>query len=177
MTAKQMQNVEIKARCSDLQAAEETARRLGARFQVRMRQVDTYFRVRRGRLKLREFDRGESQLIYYERPDAPGSRLSDYELVPVADGAALKAALQRALGVRCVVDKRRTLYLYDEVRIHLDQVEGLGAFIELEGVLSPSAARHKVEEKVAWLSAELGIQEADLIAGSYADLLGDGLST
>ncbi len=150
-------------------------------------QEDTFFIVPRGRLKLREFGGGTvgtcggedssdapAELIFYERPDTEGPVSSTYSLVPVPDPAALKAALAAALGIRGVVKKRRSLYLAGETRIHIDEVEGLGTFLELEVVLETGDGASSREEGVARcreLMNALGVTESDLIDRAYIDLL------
>jgi predicted adenylyl cyclase CyaB len=170
-------NIELKARLRSLASAEEIAQRLG-RFAAGLRHVDTYFAIppERGRLKLREIDGGQAELISYARPDEHASRRSDYHRVPLSPDAAveLKAALSAALGVRQVVVKRRRLYLIGDVRIHLDDVERLGAFLEFEAVLDQpgerldEAAGHR---RLAKLAEAFSIAEEDRIAQSYCDLL------
>src|SRR5918997_464088 len=125
-------NVELKAHDEDPGRTLERALAAGAQDRGVLRQRDTYFAVPRGRLKLREEEPGGATLIAYERPDAASERVSHYRLVPVADAAPLRAALAASAGVRVVVEKRRRLLLWEGVRIHLDAVEGLGAFLELE---------------------------------------------
>jgi predicted adenylyl cyclase CyaB len=165
-------NLEVKARCADLAAAEAVMRSLGATSHWTTRQVDTYFHVPRGRLKLREHDdRPGAELIGYERPDHGGARESAYRVVHVPDAAAMKATLAGALGVRVVVAKRRTLYTWHNVRVHLDAVEGLGTFIEFEAVLRTPEDEAASPARVAHLAELLDIHDADRIAGSYSDLL------
>ena len=107
------------------------------------------------------------------RPDEPGARRSDYLVVPVADAARLKDLLARILGVHRVVRKTRQILLVDNVRIHLDEVEGLGAFLELEAVFDGSAgAEAEQRDAVAWLLHALGLAAEPCIAGSYESLLG-----
>jgi predicted adenylyl cyclase CyaB len=166
-------NVELKARCVDLDAAREGARRLGAEFGAALEQCDTYFVVARGRLKLRETgQRGGGELIHYQRGDDPAARGSDYLLARVEDAAALRAALSAALGVRGQVRKRRELWLWRRVRIHLDRVDGLGTFVEFEAVMDEGEPDEAGHAKLAELRAVLGIGDADLIGASYSDLLG-----
>src|SRR6266568_3430237 len=98
-------NIELKARCPDLDRARAASRTLGATFDRAMRQVDTYFRVAHGRLKLREIDQNRAELIWYQRPDSIGYRGSDYTIVPAPDPGALKAALAAACGLRGEVRK------------------------------------------------------------------------
>ena len=168
-------NVEIKARCADPEPIRQYLRAHGARFVGEDHQVDTYFHVPNGRLKLRE-GTIERALIHYDRPDADGPKRSDVHLYdPVgSDTADLKAALTRALGVRVVVDKRRAIYFIDNVKFHLDRVDGLGAFVEIEaidrdGTRSPDALRAQVDHYLA----AFGIAPDALVAGSYSDL-GEG---
>src|SRR3954471_11496304 len=125
-------NVELKARDPEPERSLERARALGAEDRGELRQCDTYFAVPRGRLKLREQEPGGAELIAYERPDAAAARESRYRIAPVTDATALREALDAALGTTVVVDKRRHLLLWDGVRIHLDHVDGLGDFVELE---------------------------------------------
>lgn len=165
-----MRNIEVKAHLRDRLAAAEALQRFGAVLEGELRQTDTFFAVPRGRLKLRECGPGTPHLIYYERRDAPTARPSDYWIAPAAP--ALKDLLARALGVIGVVDKIRTLYLWDNVRIHLDAVQGLGAFIEIEAVLDDSNGDGDGHAKIGALKAALGIPEDDLVSGAYLDLLG-----
>src|SRR5919107_4899314 len=164
-------NVELKARDREPARSLERALALGAEDRGELRQRDTYFAAPRGRLKLREQEPGGPELIAYERPDRAGARESRYRLAPVADGAALREALGAALGTTAVVAKRRRLLLWEDVRIHLDEVEGLGAFVELEGVAEPGSDLTAEAERVARLRAELRIADDDLVATGYADLL------
>jgi len=154
-------NLEIKARDANPRRSLELALELGAEDRGEISQRDTYFGHANGRLKLREQDPGDTELIQYRRADEAGPRVSDYRLVPVGDADALREALDAALGTLVVVEKSRRLLIWEGVRIHLDEVEGLGSFVELE---DPSGGDWLDE-----LSAKLGIREP--IAGSYSDLL------
>ena len=165
-------NLERKARCPDLTSAAAIVERLGARREGVLVQTDVYFRTPNGRLKLRTIEGQSAVLIWYNRPDAPTARWSHYHLVPMSDPATLRAALAAALGERGEVCKRRTLWLWHNVRIHLDEVNGLGTFVEFEAVMSASDNDVTVGERLAALGAALGLTTADDVAGSYADLLG-----
>src|SRR5262249_20128818 len=132
-------NLELKARYADLRSAAERLQTFGARVAGFEQQTDTYFRVPQGRLKLREINGQSAGLIWYERPDHTAVKSSRYYLVPIVEPALLKEALTAALCIRGVVEKRREIWLYENVRIHLDEVSGLGSFIEFEAVLSDSA--------------------------------------
>jgi adenylate cyclase class 2 len=165
-------NLERKARCADLSAVATALAGLGARREGVQRQVDTFFPVPSGRLKLRVRDGTKAELIWYDRPDEPAVRASHYHIVPVAEPDVLRAALAAALGVRGEVRKQREVWHWHNVRIHLDQVDGLGTFVEFEAVLSD-----KDDEAISWLrleqlGASLGLKADDDCAGSYADLLG-----
>jgi adenylate cyclase class 2 len=165
-------NIELKARCRDLAAAREAARTLGADYSGVLEQRDTYFVAAHGRLKLRETVGKSAELIAYARDDAAAVRGSDYQLVSTPDPAALRTALAAALGVRGDVIKRRELWLWQGVRIHLDEVERLGTFIEFEAVMAPEEPDEAGHRKVAKLRDALGIKDADLLGVSYSDLLG-----
>lgn len=167
-----MRNIELKSRLLDLAAARQVARGLEAVETGTLRQTDTYFLCVHGRLKLRETDGHAPQLVWYRRPDQPRPKGSDYHLVAVADPAALKAALCGALGLRGVVQKTRELFLLDNVRIHLDQVDGLGAFLEFEAVLDETHDEAHGHQQLDRLSHAFGLRPHDLLAQSYSDLLG-----
>jgi predicted adenylyl cyclase CyaB len=167
-------NVEIKARVGDAAAVRERAGKLATERVAVDRQVDTYFVTARGRLKLRESSLSGAQLIPYLRPDTAGPRRSDYAVVPIDEPVHVKALLSELLGVHRIVRKEREIFLVDNVRIHLDRVEGLGDFLELEAVFESNAAVEEQEHrKVSDLMAALGVGPADLIATSYEALLGD----
>jgi adenylate cyclase class IV len=163
-------NVEIKARIASVDAVLPRARRLADSDAQPITQDDTFFAVAHGRLKLRQFADGSAELIHYHRPDTPQARLSDYERVAVADAAAMRALLDRALGAIGRVRKHRLLLLAGQTRIHLDRVDGLGDFVELEVVLR---AGQSVDDGVAIaesLMRELRLSGAERIAGAYIDL-------
>jgi predicted adenylyl cyclase CyaB len=166
-------NLELKARYVDHVGAETVLEKLGATREWSLRQVDTYFVVPRGRLKLREQEgRDAAELIAYDRPNETAVRASDYQLVSVSDPIALKLALTRTLGVRVVVAKQRTLWMWHNVRIHLDHVESLGTFLEFEAVLaSPDEPEGPSRERLNQLTCALQIRDEDRIAASYSDLL------
>src|SRR4051812_21587682 len=164
-------NVELKARDPEPERSLERARALGAEDRGELRQRDTYFAAPRGRLKLREQEPGGAELIAYERADEAAARESRYRIARVEDPVALCEALDAALGTVVVVDKRRRLLLWEGVRIHLDRVEGLGAFVELEGVAADGSDLARQADQVARLRAELDIGDAAIEAASYSDLL------
>jgi homotetrameric cytidine deaminase len=167
-------NVELKARDPHPERSLERARALGAEDRGELRQRDTYFAAPNGRLKLREQDPGGAELIAYERPDAADARESRYRIVAVEDPAAIREALDAALGTVVVVDKRRRLLEWQGVRIHLDDVEGLGAFVELEGVADAASDLRREADLVARLREVLEIADDAIEATGYADLLREG---
>jgi predicted adenylyl cyclase CyaB len=164
-------NLEIKARISDRGAARRLIQQIATQRVGQQKQVDTYFHCRHGRLKLREITGQAAQLIWYDRPDTADPKLSRYHLTEVTDAETVKAALAAALGVRCAVKKRREVFLYRYVRIHLDQVEGLGDFIELEAVLEADANMDDAERVVKDLMDHLQVDRAHLLPASYGELL------
>jgi predicted adenylyl cyclase CyaB len=164
-------NIEIKARVADLAAVEARARPIATSGPQEIFQDDTFFRCRRGRLKLRDFGDGTGQIIHYSRADDAGPKVSDYVIAPTADPHALREALSRAHGIEGRVVKRRRLYLAGRTRIHLDRVEGLGDFAELEVVLGDGDAIEAGDAEARSIMQALGIGEADLVTGAYLDLL------
>jgi homotetrameric cytidine deaminase len=164
-------NVELKALDPDPERSLAVCRELGAEDHGVLVQRDTYFRTRTGRLKLREEDPGGATLVQYERPDAAHARVSAYRLVPVPDADELRGALDGALGTLVVVEKERHLLLWRGVRIHLDRVTGLGAFVELEGVAAAGSDLTAESANVEELRAALGITPERTIEGSYSDRL------
>jgi len=178
-------NIELKARCADLRRAAQAALELGATRAGELKQLDTYFRFAHGRLKLRETappsghggtggagGAGGAELIAYERADDPAFRSSDYYVIPVSHPAEMKAALAKKLGLRGEVRKRRELFMWHNVRIHLDDVADLGTFIEFEAVISPADDETVSRERLARLAQALAIRDEDRIAVSYCDLAG-----
>lgn len=164
-----MRNLEFKARLADLKAALARARALGADLWGDLRQTDTYFAVAAGRLKLRETAGFQAELIFYDRDERARLRPSDYEVARTPDADALRDVLARALGVLAVVRKRRTLLLLDTTRIHLDNVDGLGAFLEIEVPVrdDETAAATRLDQLVE----DLGYAWSDCIRASYLDLV------
>jgi adenylate cyclase, class 2 len=177
-----MPNIEMKARYADLNKAREIAQRLGAKFLWKDEQVDTYFCTRRGKLKLRETGLSGAELLPYVKSDetcVTGQRLnrSDYAKIPIQEPALVKELLEALLGRRLEIRKLREVHLIGNVRIHLDEVRGLGRFLEFEAVFDGTAPEVEAAEcaKVVALMAEFGLGEKDLLQGSYPDLM-TGLS-
>jgi homotetrameric cytidine deaminase len=168
-------NVELKARDPDPDATRARCVALGAAEAGVLMQRDTYFAGRHGRLKLRVQQAAErAELIAYGRPDSTEASESTYVLAPVDAPEALTEALDAALGMTVVVSKRRRLLLWEGVRIHLDEVEGLGSFLELEAVLPDAGSLDEARAKVAHLREALGIVDDAVVSVGYSDLLLDG---
>ena len=164
-------NIEIKARVQDFSALRARAEKLSdAPVQV-IPQVDTFFPTSKGRLKLRELGPDLAQLIYYERPNAEGPKRSDYRIFETQSPKALRSVLASALGLRGTVKKVRYLYMIGQTRLHLDDVEDLGHFMELEVVLRPGQSDAEGQAIAQGLMAELDIRSTDLLEGAYMDLL------
>jgi len=164
-------NIEIKARVTDAGRLEKCLAGLKVDFQAQLQQTDTFFKVPSGRLKLREFADGTAELIHYHRADRSDAKLSDYERVAISDPTGMRALLKRALGIRGTVRTQRTLLLVGKTRIHIDTVEGLGRFLELEVVLDDSDTIVAGEQTAAALLKQLEITAGDLVSGAYIDLL------
>ena len=164
-------NIEIKARIDSIEAVLPRAQAIAHTEPELIVQDDTFFQVPHGRLKLREFADGSAELIHYHRPDHGDTRASDYVRVPVPDPAALREALARACGIAGRVRKQRWLLLAVATRIHLDRVEGLGDFMELEVVLVEGQTDAEGSTVADALMQSLGLTGAERVAGAYLDLL------
>jgi adenylate cyclase, class 2 len=180
-------NIELKARLNDLPAARQTARRVATKYLGFERQTDTYFQCPQGRMKLREIvefgaadeksveselqpQRSTAQLISYDRADEADAKESHYQIVEIRDPERVRE-LKLQMGIRAVVVKQREIFLQDNVRIHLDEVSGLGTFLEFEAVLGCGKNAATGRAQVTRLQEEFGIEPEALIANSYVDLL------
>ena len=163
-------NIEVKVRIVSVEALLPRARLLADGPEQTVAQDDTFFVCARGRLKLRDFGNGQGELIHYHRADTPGPKLSDYVRVVTAEPAALRAALTRAHGVLGRVRKQRLLLLAGPTRIHLDRVEGLGDFLEIEVVLREDQTVAEGQAIADALLARLGVPESSRLAGAYLDM-------
>jgi adenylate cyclase class IV len=165
-----MRNLEIKAAVASLASVRFRLRGLeGAARHAVLRQTDWYFRVPRGRLKLRVVGASRGgELIAYLRPDKSAARTSEFQRMPAPDAAGTRRLLDRMLGPRACVRKRREVWLYRNARIHLDTVEGLGRFIEIEVVVTEGMPQARA--LMHRLRGVLGIRSGDLIAGSYGEI-------
>jgi predicted adenylyl cyclase CyaB len=165
-----MHNLELKATYTNMEELRRLVLQLGAEYQKTMHQLDTYFNVPKGRLKLREIDGEVAQLVYYERTDERTSRYSDYSLVEIADAPGFKRMMLDALGVKAIVDKVRELWLYGNTRIHIDEVNGLGYFVEVETVIT-NQTEAEVQAEHNLVKDVLAIDDAQIVPVSYSDLI------
>ena len=164
-------NIEIKARVRDFDEIRSRAERLSDTPVQVIPQEDVFFNVEKGRLKLRILAPDQAQLIYYTRPDQEGPKRSDYHISRSPDPQNLTRVLELAYGIRGIVRKTRYLYLVGQTRIHLDDVEGLGQFMELEVVLGENQGDAEGQKIAEDLMSALGVERMDLIDGAYMDLL------
>lgn len=164
-------NIEIKARVTSIDTVAAAVRPLATDGPTEIFQDDTFFRCDNGRLKLRAFSATQGELIFYQRDDQPGPKASFYVRAPTSDPAALRQALTLAHGERGRVVKQRTLYRVGRTRVHLDRVQGLGEFLELEVVMDDAEPLSAGVDEAHRLMAALGIAPEQLIEDAYVDLL------
>lgn len=164
-------NVEIKARIPDLGVMASKVAAIATEGPIEIAQDDTFFPCATGRLKLRQFSGDRGELIYYRRADLDGPKESFYLLSPTTSPDTLRESLAAAYGVAGRVRKQRTLYLVGRTRVHLDRVDGLGDFVELEVVLSDDENADDGFSEAHALMRTLGIDAAQLIDVAYVDLL------
>jgi predicted adenylyl cyclase CyaB len=170
------QNIEIKARVADMDRLRLRVQELtGDRSQLLI-QEDVFFTTPSGRLKLRIFDAKHGELIYYQRSDQAGPKESNYLISKTGDPESIRLVLESAYGVRGIVRKKRELYLSGQTRIHLDIVEGLGDFLELEYVMQLAQDKSEGLKTVNNLMSYLGVMQNDLVSDAYIDLLSPTLS-
>ena len=164
-------NVEIKARIESVDTLLPRVRAIADSGPTELFQDDTFFSCPNGRLKLRAFSESAGELIFYQRPDVAGPKESFYVISPTASPDSLREALSLAYDASGRVRKHRTLFLAGHTRIHLDRVDGLGHFLELEVVLAEGESTETGMGIARELLATLGISPQQLIEGAYVDLL------
>jgi len=163
-------NVEIKARCANSLQIKALLLSKNARFVGEDHQIDTYFQVENGRLKLREGNI-ENALIHYERQNQAGPKKSEVTMYQCEPNSDLKAVLTAALGVKTVVDKRRSIFFIDNVKFHVDEVQGLGSFVEIEAIdLQGDKTEAQLLEQCRFYMHLLNIRAEDLLQDSYSDM-------
>jgi predicted adenylyl cyclase CyaB len=162
-------NFEIKARYNDLDFVRAFLRKQNARYVGLDHQIDTYFKVRKGRLKLRQGNI-ENNLIYYERENIAGAKQSNVILVRTEPDSKIEQILLKLFDVLVVVDKKREIYFIDNVKFHIDEVKGLGSFIEIEAIDEDGTLGiDKIREQCNYYIGKLNIRQ--FIDRSYSDML------
>jgi adenylate cyclase class IV len=158
-----MENIEIKARIEDPDQIRELVKELDHTFVGLDHQIDTYFKTT---------NLSGPYLIFYLRDNISGPKSSVYQKLPVADAKGLKDLLKEMQGIHTIIEKNREIYLYKNIRIHLDEVKKLGSFLEFEAVMDEKYSNKKVETgKVEYLMEKFGIKNEDLIGESYENLM------
>jgi predicted adenylyl cyclase CyaB len=165
-------NVEIKAKCDDTDFIRNYLLSARADFKGVDQQTDTYFNVINGRLKLREGNI-ENNLIFYERSDQAGPKNSHFSLVKVDDAEGLKEVLAKSAGIKVIVKKRREIYYINNVKFHIDEVHGLGSFIEIEAgnMLAEEITQQQLTDQCHFYLNVFCVKQEDLVSHSYSDLL------
>ena len=169
-----MKNLELKVKYTDFTLAKKVCKCINAKNSGVLMQTDTFFNLNKSRLKLRNINNNKFELIYYNRTNTKTEKISEYEIIRMQDEMPVKKLLKEYLGVRGVVNKKRELYLYENVRIHLDTVRGLGRFLEFEIVCNNSKELNAAPEKMKKLKKIFEISPKDLISLSYIDMLETG---
>jgi predicted adenylyl cyclase CyaB len=164
-------NIEIKARIESIAAILPRVAAIADQGPIEILQDDTFFGCETGRLKLRAFSDSAGELIFYRRPDQEGPKESFYIRAPTSHPESLRETLTLAYGQAGRVRKKRTLYLAGRTRVHLDDVEGLGHFLELEVVLREGESAAAGVREAEQIMQQLGIGSSQLIDRAYVDLL------
>jgi len=165
-------NIEIKARTANTNQIRKFLLQKDADYLGEDLQTDTYFHAAAGRLKLRQGNI-ENALIFYNRQNVAGPKQSDYDLFPVEKGQSLESLLTKALGVKIIVHKKREIYYIGNVKFHLDTIEGLGNFVEIEATNKTGLLAGELQEQCSYYMHQFAIKEEDLMMLSYSDLLAD----
>jgi adenylate cyclase, class 2 len=162
------QNLELKVKIQSISKAVLIARRIKALDKGILHQRDVYYNMQKGRLKLRIINNKFAELIFYSRSDKKGKKYSDYLILGVPKIKQAKLLLNRALGEKVVVVKKRRLFLFKNARIHIDEVKGLGIFLEFEVIVIKG--KLEAQKLLEFLSMQFGIKSKDILAVSYSDL-------
>jgi adenylate cyclase, class 2 len=166
-----IRNIEIKARCEDPRHIRDYLLSRHAIFKGTDFQRDTYFNVSQGRMKLRQ-GKIENALIHYHRDDQKGPKSSQVTLYPVHESNLLRSLLEKALGIKVIVEKQREIYFIENVKFHIDIVQHLGSFIEIEAISEDEKlSQETLLDQCLYYMQEFGIREIDLLNNSYSDQL------
>lgn len=164
-------NVEIKARCNHPEKIREVLNQNNAWFKGKDHQIDTYFKIEKGRLKLREGNI-ENSLIHYQRENRKGPKQSHIQLYRSHKDDGLKEVLLKALETLVVVDKQREIYFIDNIKFHIDQIQGLGSFVEIEAIdETGEIGLEKLNQQCEQFIHLFEIEPGDLISESYSDMI------
>lgn len=165
-------NIEIKAPCNNPDKIRKILQSKNAEFKGIDHQIDTYFIVPEGRLKLRQGNI-ENSLIFYKREERKGIKTSNVELVKLDSKQAqsTKNLLSLSNGIFKIVDKKREIYFIDNVKFHLDKIESLGTFVEIEAINFQGQSKETLTEQCAYYLQLFGIDSTDCIDASYSDLV------
>ena len=164
-------NIEIKAKTSNPERIRKILSEHNAELKGTDEQTDTYFKVNEGRLKLRQGDI-ENNLIYYRRNNQAGPKQSDFRLIPVFNSEGLLQVLTEALDVFTVVKKRREIYFIENVKFHIDELDRLGWFVEIEaGNVHSDIPVERLHEQCNYYMKVFGIKDEDLVSDSYSDMM------
>ncbi|XP_033752612.1 adenylate cyclase CyaB-like [Pecten maximus] len=164
-------NVEIKAKLHDVEGVKKISAELSQSPGETLVQEDVFFFSPNGRLKLRTIKDVQSELIFYDRPDKLGPKFSDYSKTDVVNPESLKETLRQAMGIKGVVKKVRKLYMVGQTRVHVDHVEGLGDFMELEVMMEEGQTAEEGQKIAENLMDKLGVKQSDLLSGAYMDMI------
>lgn len=165
--------IELKAKVDDLATIRDKLIQYGVKHVGAFRQIDTYYKVPKGRLKLRELEgEKDAELIFYERKNVAEPKKSSVFILTIPQPQIFKQILKRIIKTKAVVDKMREIYFYEDTQVHLDTVEGLGSFIEFERITSGDPEQQKKDLlKLKKLREQLNINYQQLEKLSYSDLI------
>ena len=165
-------NVEIKARIpvEVFEQFRDRVAEISTSGPLKLSQTDTFFHCNHGRLKLRQFEDSTAELIFYRRPDQAGPKISQF-IISKCDPDTMLAILAAAHGIVGVVEKRREVFFINQTRVHLDEVENLGTFLELEVVLEEEQSEELGEKIANQILADLNVPQSSLVSNAYIDLL------
>jgi adenylate cyclase class 2 len=166
-----VKNIELKSVCTNLHSAKQKCKQIKAKYKGILKQIDTYFNINPGRVKLRNVNGRKFELIYYSRVGKGSEMESDYEIIKLSDDKEIKSIMKSTIGIRGIVKKKRELYIFENVRIHLDTVSKLGTFIEFEIVCKSPKDLKETPRKMNYLKKVFEIKQKNLISKSYIDLI------
>jgi predicted adenylyl cyclase CyaB len=166
-----MKNLEIKSKYPAHKFAEAAAKKLGAKYKGILSQTDTYFNAVTGRLKMRVINNKTYELIHYHRANTKRERFCSYERLVLNNGRSILEILKNSLGIKCVIVKKRILYIYKNIRIHLDTVNYLGKFLEFEVVCKTTEDIKNSRAEMKYLTEIFRLNNRDIVPYSYSDLL------